>query len=122
MKDFEPRVLPLMLLITYSNGWQSPPTFEPSDSVPSGPAECFFIVNDDQVESLMVTQEEVDLTVVALGSCELTILAVGGGGRGLFQGGGSGYLQYQKNKTKYFRLRLTDEASSERPKKDLRLT
>ena len=26
------------------------------------------------------------------------------------------------NKTKYFRLRLNDEVSSERPKKDLRLT
>ena len=26
------------------------------------------------------------------------------------------------NKTKYFRLRLTDEVSSERPKEDLRLT
>ena len=26
------------------------------------------------------------------------------------------------NKTKYFRLHLTDEVSSERPKKDLRLT
>ena len=26
------------------------------------------------------------------------------------------------NKTKYFRLRLTDEVSSERPKRDLRLT
>ena len=27
-----------------------------------------------------------------------------------------------KNKTKYFRLRLTDEVSLERPKRDLRLT
>ena len=98
MKEHELRVLPLMLLITYSNGLQSPSPVEPSDSVPSGPAECFFIVNDEQVESLMVTQEEVDLTVVALGSCDLTILAVGGGGRGSYQGGGSGYLQYQKNK------------------------
>ena len=26
------------------------------------------------------------------------------------------------NKTKYFRLRLTDDVSSERPKRDLRLT
>ena len=94
----ELRVLPLMLLIAYSNGLQSPSPFEPSDSVPSGPAECFFIVNDDQVESLMVTEEEVDLPVIAFGSCELNILAVGGGGRGLYQGGGSGYLQYQKKK------------------------
>ena len=29
---------------------------------------------------------------------------------------------YSKNKTKYFRLRLTDEVSSERPETDLRLT
>ena len=98
MKKLELRVLPLMLLIAYSNGLQSPSPFEPSDSVPSGPAECFFIVNDDQVESLMVTEEEVDLPVIAFGSCELNILAVGGGGRGIYQGGGSGYLQYQKKK------------------------
>ena len=31
-------------------------------------------------------------------------------------------LQYFNNKTKYFRLRLTDKVSSERPKGDLRLT
>ena len=31
-------------------------------------------------------------------------------------------ISFQKNKTKYFRLRLTDKVSSERPKRDLRET
>ena len=34
----------------------------------------------------------------------------------------SGQMNFYTNKTKYFRLRLTDEVSSEGPKKGLRLT
>ena len=85
------------------------PPFEPSDSVSSGitdcfnsSAECFFIVNGDHVESVMVTEEEIEVSVNPFASCEITILAVGGGGGGGGQGGGSGYLQYQKKKINPF--------------------
>ena len=77
-----------------------PPT-QSSDSASSGPtncskSKCFFDVNGDHVESLMVTEDTVDLTANVTGLCTLRFLAVGGGGQGSYQGGGSGYLQYWK--------------------------
>ena len=83
MEELNLKVVSLLLLVSYTNG-------------------CFFEVNGDRLESLVVTEDEVDLAVIAAGSCELTVLAVGGGGRGYGSGGGSGYLQYQKKRIDQF--------------------
>ena len=68
MEELNLKVVSLLLLVSYTNG-------------------CFFEVNGDPLESLMVTEGEVDFTVIAEGSCELTVLAVGGGERGYGSGG-----------------------------------
>ncbi len=77
---------------------------ELSHSATTGPSvcsngdfnRCFFDVNGEQSESLMVTDDEIDFLVNVFGTCELTILAVGGGGKGRGQGGGSGNIHYEK--------------------------
>ena len=71
-------------------------TTGPSDCSNGGFNRCFFDVNGEQSESLMVTDDEIDFLVNVFGTCELTILAVGGGGEGGGQGGGSGNIHYEK--------------------------